>query len=56
MYKQCKMTSTGSNTEKPVNPDEPEPTPPVTPDACDPNLVLDAVTTLRGEKLFFKNR
>ncbi|KAF5902392.1 collagenase 3-like, partial [Clarias magur] len=25
------------------------------PDACDPNLVLDAVTTLRGEKFFFKD-
>ncbi|MCJ8742230.1 hypothetical protein PDJAM_G00079660 [Pangasius djambal] len=46
----------GSNPEKPVDPDKPEPTPPVNPDACDPNLVLDAATTLRGEKLFFKNR
>ncbi|XP_053372476.1 collagenase 3-like [Clarias gariepinus] len=46
----------GSNFEKPVDPDKPEPTPPVTPNACDPNLVLDAVTTLRGEKIFFKNR
>ncbi|KAM9455328.1 collagenase 3-like [Clarias gariepinus] len=46
----------GSNTEKPVDPDKPEPTPPVTPNACDPNLVLDAVTTLRGEKIFFKSR
>ncbi|XP_026799469.3 collagenase 3 [Pangasianodon hypophthalmus] len=46
----------GSNPEKPVDPDKPGPTPPVTPDACDPNLVLDAVTTLRGEKLFFKKR
>ncbi|MCJ8742229.1 hypothetical protein PDJAM_G00079650 [Pangasius djambal] len=46
----------GSNPKKPVDPDKPEPTPPVTPDACDPNLVLDAATTLRGEKLFFKNR
>nr|ADD84682.1 matrix metalloproteinase 13 [Ictalurus punctatus] len=46
----------GSNRDKPVNPDKPEPTPPVNPDACDPNLALDAVTTLRGEKLFFKNR
>ncbi|TSM28231.1 Collagenase 3 [Bagarius yarrelli] len=31
------------------------PTPPATPNACDPNLVLDAVTTLRGEIYFFKN-
>ncbi|XP_071756917.1 collagenase 3-like [Centroberyx gerrardi] len=41
------------------NPDEdpyvPGPTPPTTPDACDPNMVLDAVTTLRGEMLFFKD-
>ncbi|KAK3521688.1 hypothetical protein QTP70_015581 [Hemibagrus guttatus] len=42
----------GSST---VNPDKPDPKPPVNPNACDPNLVLDAVTTLRGEKLFFKN-
>ncbi|XP_035391769.1 collagenase 3-like isoform X1 [Electrophorus electricus] len=43
----------GSNTD--VIPDKPDPTPPVTPNACDPNLVLDAVTTLRGERVFFKN-
>ncbi|KAF5902390.1 collagenase 3-like, partial [Clarias magur] len=43
----------GSNPEKPLGP---EPTPPDTPNACDPNLVLDAVTTLRGEKIFFKDR
>ncbi|KAJ3589483.1 hypothetical protein NHX12_010328 [Muraenolepis orangiensis] len=30
------------------------PTPPTTPDACDSTMVLDAVTTLRGEMLFFK--
>uniref|UniRef100_A0A4W6E381 interstitial collagenase n=1 Tax=Lates calcarifer TaxID=8187 RepID=A0A4W6E381_LATCA len=28
---------------------------PPTPDACDSNLVLDAVATLRGEMLFFKD-
>ncbi|KAL4593416.1 collagenase 3-like isoform X2 [Arapaima gigas] len=42
-----------------VNPDVPDPenpTPPTTPDACDPNLVLDAVSSLRGEMFFFKNR
>ncbi|XP_018548146.1 collagenase 3a [Lates calcarifer] len=39
------------------NPDTvgPEPTAPPTPDACDSNLVLDAVATLRGEMLFFKD-
>ncbi|KAI4877801.1 hypothetical protein NFI96_012655, partial [Prochilodus magdalenae] len=39
----------GANTEKP------KPTAPVTPDACDTKLVLDAVTLLRGEMLFFKD-
>ncbi|XP_036379355.1 collagenase 3-like [Megalops cyprinoides] len=29
---------------------------PTTPDACDPNLVLDAATNLRGEMMFFKDR
>ncbi|XP_071401645.1 collagenase 3-like [Centroberyx affinis] len=41
------------------NPDEdpsvPRPAPPTTPDVCDPNMVLDAVATLRGEILFFKD-
>ncbi|KAK5858931.1 hypothetical protein PBY51_003038 [Eleginops maclovinus] len=32
-----------------------EPLPPTTPDACDSTLVLDAVATLRGETLFFKD-
>uniref|UniRef100_A0A8D0D0Q5 interstitial collagenase n=1 Tax=Sander lucioperca TaxID=283035 RepID=A0A8D0D0Q5_SANLU len=32
-----------------------EPEPPTTPDACDSTLVLDAVATLRGEMLFFKD-
>ncbi|XP_036450712.1 collagenase 3-like [Colossoma macropomum] len=45
----------GPNTEVPVDPEEPKPTAPVTPNACDPKLVLDAVTMLRGEMLFFKN-
>lgn len=48
------MTSTGSNHDKPIDPYEP--TPPVTPNACDPNLVLDAATAFHGEKFFFKNR
>ncbi|XP_076875370.1 collagenase 3-like [Brachyhypopomus gauderio] len=41
----------GSNTKVIRN----KPDPSVTPDACKPNLVLDAVTTLRGERIFFKN-
>ncbi|TRY56327.1 hypothetical protein DNTS_031858 [Danionella cerebrum] len=43
----------GPNPE--VNPEDPKPTHSVTPNKCDPNLVLDAVTKLRGEMLFFKN-
>ncbi|XP_041865177.1 collagenase 3-like [Melanotaenia boesemani] len=39
----------GSNT----NVDDPQP--PTTPDTCDSTMVLDAVTTLRGEVLFFKD-
>ncbi|KAF3706750.1 Collagenase 3 [Channa argus] len=42
----------GPNPDK--DPIQPGPTAPTTPDACDSNLVLDAVTTLRGEMLFFK--
>uniref|UniRef100_A0A3B5AS42 interstitial collagenase n=1 Tax=Stegastes partitus TaxID=144197 RepID=A0A3B5AS42_9TELE len=38
-----------------VDPREPEPTAPTTPDACDSTMVLDAVATLRGEMLFFKD-
>uniref|UniRef100_A0A3Q3IYL2 interstitial collagenase n=1 Tax=Monopterus albus TaxID=43700 RepID=A0A3Q3IYL2_MONAL len=39
------------------NPDpvEPGPTGAPTPDACDSTMVLDAVATLRGEMLFFKD-
>ncbi|KAM4726776.1 LOW QUALITY PROTEIN: collagenase 3-like [Anableps anableps] len=37
------------------DPIPPGPTAPPTPDACDSTLVLDAVATLRGEILFFKN-
>uniref|UniRef100_A0A8C1WZX8 interstitial collagenase n=1 Tax=Cyprinus carpio TaxID=7962 RepID=A0A8C1WZX8_CYPCA len=37
-----------------VNPKDPKPKPPVTPNKCDPKLVLDAVTLLRGELMFFK--
>nr|XP_057943362.1 collagenase 3-like [Doryrhamphus excisus] len=41
-------------TDPETDPDDPEP--PTTPDACDPSMVLDAVATLRGEMLFFKDR
>nr|XP_057943363.1 collagenase 3-like [Doryrhamphus excisus] len=41
----------GPNTD----PSQPGPTPPTTPDACDSTMVLDAVATLRGEMLFFKD-
>ncbi|XP_039072486.1 neutrophil collagenase [Hyaena hyaena] len=33
-----------------------QPTGPTTPTACDPNLSFDAITTLRGETLFFKDK
>ncbi|NXD84500.1 MMP8 collagenase, partial [Halcyon senegalensis] len=33
-----------------------QPTGPITPQACDPNLTFDAITTLRGEIIFFKGR
>ncbi|XP_038564900.1 collagenase 3-like [Micropterus salmoides] len=42
----------GPNPEK--DPVKPGPKPPTTSDACDSTMVLDAVTTLRGEMLFFK--
>ncbi|XP_070838814.1 collagenase 3a isoform X2 [Chaetodon trifascialis] len=38
-----------------MDPLQPGPEPPTTPDACDSTMVLDAVTTLRGEMLFFKD-
>ncbi|KAM7374848.1 hypothetical protein PAMP_007483 [Pampus punctatissimus] len=44
----------GPNPEE--DPSQPGPTPPTTPDACDSTMVLDAVATLRGEMLFFKDR
>uniref|UniRef100_A0A4W6E4U0 interstitial collagenase n=1 Tax=Lates calcarifer TaxID=8187 RepID=A0A4W6E4U0_LATCA len=37
------------------DPQQPKPTAPTTPDACDSTMVLDAVTTLRGEMFFFKD-
>ncbi|NXP07235.1 MMP1 collagenase, partial [Thinocorus orbignyianus] len=33
-----------------------QPSGPVTPQACDPNLTFDAIATLRGEAIFFKGR
>ncbi|XP_041656774.1 collagenase 3-like [Cheilinus undulatus] len=42
----------GPNPNKPA---KPEPEAPTTPDACDSTMVLDAVTTLRGEMIFFKD-
>ncbi|XP_077355419.1 collagenase 3-like [Festucalex cinctus] len=42
------------DTDPDTNPGKPQP--PTTPDACDSNMVLDAVATLRGEMLFFKDR
>ncbi|XP_020739074.2 neutrophil collagenase isoform X2 [Odocoileus virginianus] len=33
-----------------------QPTGPTTPTACDPRLTFDAITTLRGETLFFKDK
>ncbi|KAK2828864.1 hypothetical protein Q5P01_019898 [Channa striata] len=42
----------GPNPDK--DPIQPGPTAPTTPDVCDSNMVLDAVTTLRGEMFFFK--
>ncbi|XP_029956631.1 collagenase 3a [Salarias fasciatus] len=37
------------------DPVEPRPTAPPTPNACDSTMTLDAVATLRGEMLFFKD-
>uniref|UniRef100_A0A671P0I6 Peptidase metallopeptidase domain-containing protein n=1 Tax=Sinocyclocheilus anshuiensis TaxID=1608454 RepID=A0A671P0I6_9TELE len=38
-----------------ITPIQPHPEVPTTPKACDPNLILDAATTLRGETMFFKD-
>ena len=48
------VSPSGRNPEK--DPGQPGPEAPMTPDACDSTMVLDAVTTLRGEMLFFKDR
>ncbi|XP_057604714.1 stromelysin-1-like [Hippopotamus amphibius kiboko] len=42
--------------DDPVVPTEPVPPEPGTPAACDPALSFDAISTLRGEILFFKGR
>ncbi|XP_068577300.1 collagenase 3-like [Cebidichthys violaceus] len=43
----------GPNPDTDTSVDEPQP--PTTPDACDSTMVLDAVATLRGQMLFFKD-
>ncbi|XP_042355633.1 collagenase 3-like [Plectropomus leopardus] len=43
----------GPNPDK--DPSIEDPQPPTTPDACDLTMTLDAVATLRGEMLFFKD-
>ncbi|KAI4877800.1 hypothetical protein NFI96_012654 [Prochilodus magdalenae] len=45
----------GAKPDKPSDPDEPKPTAPITPNACSPKLVLDAVTMLGDDMFFFKN-
>ncbi|XP_004469580.1 stromelysin-2 [Dasypus novemcinctus] len=45
-----------SSPEEPVVPTEPPAAGPGTPARCDPELSFDAVGTLRGETLFFKDR
>ncbi|XP_004416046.1 PREDICTED: stromelysin-1 [Odobenus rosmarus divergens] len=42
--------------DEPVAPTESVPSGPETPAACDPALSFDAISTLRGEILFFKDR
>ena len=42
--------------DSPVEPSEPEPPAPGTLAMCDPALSFDAISTLRGEILFFKDR
>lgn len=36
--------------------EDPNPKHPKTPDKCDPSLSLDAITSLRGETMIFKDR
>lgn len=42
----------------PIGPGDEDPNPkhPKTPDKCDPSLSLDAITSLRGETIIFKDR
>lgn len=46
----------GPPSHAPAVPTEPAPPRSEIPDKCDPNLTFDAITTLRGETLFFKDR
>lgn len=46
----------GPPSHVPAVPTEPAPPRSEIPDKCDPNLTFDAITTLRGETLFFKDR
>lgn len=50
------MLYAGPNRVRVTEPSEGIPQPPSTPDSCDSTMVLDAVTTLRGDMIFFKDR
>ncbi|MEE6472882.1 hypothetical protein FKM82_009761 [Ascaphus truei] len=47
----------GARKEKPTRPTSPtSPTSPTMPTTCEPNIIFNAVTTLRGDILFFKEK
>lgn len=57
MFASSRLFSVGPPPASPDDPVKPtESASPQTPAKCDPTLSLDAVTTLRGEILFFKDR
>lgn len=57
MFASSHLFSLGPPHTSPADPVVPtESVPPETPDMCDPTLSFDAVSTLRGEILFFKDR